>query len=45
MPETVEKSEDRSVDELIKGLKKSMQDIKEGNTSTIDEVREEIEGK
>jgi hypothetical protein len=45
MPEAVEKPEDRDVDELLEGLKESMQDVKDGNTSTIDEVREEIEGK
>lgn len=45
MPETVEKPEDRSVEELMEGLKQSMKDIKEGNTLSVEEVREEIEGK
>lgn len=45
MPETVEKPEDRSVEELMDRLKQSMKDIKEGNTYTVEELKEEIEGK
>lgn len=45
MPETVGKPEDKNLEELIEGLKKSMKDIAEGKTYSADEVREEIEGK
>jgi len=35
MPETVEKPEDRSVEELLERFKKSARDAVEGNTLTI----------
>lgn len=43
MPETVEKPEERSLDELLEGIRRSMKDIKEGNTFSVDELKEEIE--
>lgn len=45
MAETVEEPEDRTVGELLKGLKQSMKDIKEGNTFSAEEVREEVENR
>jgi hypothetical protein len=45
MPETVEKPEDRSVEELLERFKKSAKDVAEGKTSGIKEVKDRIEGK
>lgn len=45
MPETVEKSEERDVGELMERFKQSARDAVEGKTSKIEEVKDRIEGK
>lgn len=45
MPETLEKPEDRDVDELLERFKKSAKEAVEGKTSKIGEVKDRIEGK
>ncbi len=45
MAETVEKPDDRSVDELLAGLKKSIKQAKEGKTRSWKEVKEGFQQK
>jgi hypothetical protein len=45
MPETVEKPEERDLDELMERFKQSAKDAVEGRTSKIGEVKDRIEGK
>ena len=45
MPETVEKPEDRDVEELMERFKQSARNVVEGKTSKIEEVKDRIEGK
>lgn len=45
MLETVEKPEERDVEELMERFKQSARDAVEGKTSKIEEVKDRIEGK
>ena len=45
MRETVEKPEDRDVEELMERFKQSARNVVEGKTSKIEEVKDRIEGK
>jgi hypothetical protein len=45
MPETVEKPEDRDVEELLERFKESAKEAVEDKTSKIGEVKDRIEGK
>ena len=45
MPKTVEKPEERDVEELTERFKQSAKDAVEGRTSKIEEVKDRIEGK
>ena len=45
MRETVEKPEDRDVEELMERFKQSARNVVEGKTSKIEEVKDRIEGR
>jgi len=45
MPKTVEKPEDRDVEELLDRFKESAKDVVEGKVSSVEEVKDRIEGK
>lgn len=45
MPETVEKPDDRSVEELIEGLKRGFRQIREGNSRHWKQVKKDFERK
>lgn len=42
MPEAVEKSDDRSAEELLEGLKKSIKQAKEGKSRSWKKVKEDF---